>query len=81
MQLVAVRHPDTGRDTLTLSIKFAHHAPTTGRSRPIFYFTPTRRLVFCLVTLIASIASPTLNASVDAVFGAGVSGPVSHTPL
>ncbi|KAF8661375.1 hypothetical protein AX16_001468 [Volvariella volvacea WC 439] len=70
-------------------VVFAHHKGADNKPKPtIFYFTPTRRLVFCLVTLIASIAvldgafaSPALNDSVDAVFGARVSGPVSHTPL
>ncbi|KAJ6627794.1 hypothetical protein B0H10DRAFT_2209916 [Mycena sp. CBHHK59/15] len=84
--LVVVRHPETGRDTLTMSIKFAHHKGTDNKPKPtIFYFTPTKRLVFCLVTLMASLAvldgaftSPTLNAGVDVVFGARVSG---HTPL
>lgn len=62
----------------------------TDLSRPcrtIFYFTPTKRLIFCIVTLFISIAilddafdSPTLT-SVKAVSEARVSGPVSYTPL
>jgi hypothetical protein len=55
--------------------------------RTIFYFTLTKRLIFCLITLIVSIAvldgtfeSSTLT-SVDAVFAVGISGPVSYLPL
>jgi Protein of unknown function (DUF3435) len=55
--------------------------------RTIFYFTPTKRLIFCLVTHIVSIAaldvafdSPTLD-SVEAVFAARVTPPVACTSL
>ncbi|KAG8852526.1 hypothetical protein FRB96_008621 [Tulasnella sp. 330] len=88
MQLMVVRHPETGLDTLVLSIKFTHHKGADKKPKPtIFYFTPTNKLIFCLVTLIVSIAildgafdSPTLT-SVEAIFRASVSGPVSYTPF
>ncbi|KAH8981401.1 hypothetical protein EDB92DRAFT_1970196 [Lactarius akahatsu] len=86
--LMVVRLPDTGEDVLTMSIKFTHHKGSDNRPKPtIFYFTPTKRVIFCLVTLMVRIAvlddafdSPTLT-SVKAVFDARVSGPVSYTPL
>ncbi|KAN0133029.1 Protein of unknown function (DUF3435) domain containing protein [Lactarius tabidus] len=69
-------------------ITFTHHKSSENRPKPtIFYFTPTKRLIFCLITLIVSIAvldgifeSPTLT-SVEPVFTAGISGPVSYLPL
>lgn len=55
--------------------------------RTIFFFTPTRRLIFCLVTVIISIAvhdgafdAPSL-VNVKSVFGVKNSGPVRCTPL
>lgn len=55
--------------------------------RTVFYFTPTRRLIFCIVTLIVSVAvldgafeSSTLT-NVEAVFRVAVSGPVTSVPL
>ncbi|KAH8119865.1 hypothetical protein DFH11DRAFT_1721770 [Phellopilus nigrolimitatus] len=88
VQFLVIRHPETGADTLTMSIKFTHHKGADNRPKPtVFYFTPTRRLIFCLVTLMASIAvldgafdSPTLS-SVEAVFRVRTSGPVTCVPL
>ncbi|KAH9174385.1 hypothetical protein EDB89DRAFT_568429 [Lactarius sanguifluus] len=65
---MVVRHPQTRMATLIMSIKFTHTGADNRPKPTIFYFTPTKRLVFCLVTAIA-------------VFAASVSGPVSYTPL
>ncbi|KAI2606772.1 hypothetical protein GGR54DRAFT_644004 [Hypoxylon sp. NC1633] len=88
IQLMVIRHPTTNRDTLTMSITFTHHKGSDNKPKStIFYFTPTKKLVFCLITHIVSIAvldgaldSPTLD-SVEAVFGARVVPPVTCLPL
>ncbi|KAF8273318.1 hypothetical protein EI94DRAFT_1795379 [Lactarius quietus] len=88
IKLQVVRHPETVRDTLTMSITFTHHKGSDNRPKPtIFYFTPIKRLIFCLITLIVSIAvldgafkASTLT-SVEAVFAARIRGPVSYLPL
>jgi hypothetical protein len=61
--------------------------PLSDVCRTIFFFTPTRRLMFCLVTVIISIAVhdgafDALNlTTVKSVFGVKNSGPVRCTPL
>ncbi|OAQ58761.1 FluG domain-containing protein [Pochonia chlamydosporia 170] len=55
--LSIVRHPETGKDVPTMSIKFIHHKGEDRKPKPtIFLFTGTRRLMFCIVTIIISLA-------------------------
>ncbi|KAN0087177.1 hypothetical protein V8E54_000865 [Elaphomyces granulatus] len=67
--LMVVRHPETGEDVLAMSIKFIHHKGADNNPKPtIFFFTTTRRLMFCLITVIVSLATKNL-------------GPVKCTPF
>ncbi|RYP56079.1 hypothetical protein DL771_012142 [Monosporascus sp. 5C6A] len=51
------RHPDAGRAIPAMAIKFVHHKGCGDELRPtIFYFTPTRKLIFCAVSLIIGLA-------------------------
>jgi len=56
-------------------------------SRTIFFFTPARRLIFCFITVIVSLAvhdgafAALKLTSVRAVFEARNKGPVKCTPL
>ncbi|KAH7016562.1 FluG domain-containing protein [Microdochium trichocladiopsis] len=57
IQLVVVRHPETGKDELNMMIKFTHHKGADRKPKPtIFFFTQTRRLIFCLISHIVSLA-------------------------
>ncbi|KAK3940940.1 FluG domain-containing protein [Diplogelasinospora grovesii] len=87
--LMVVRHPETGEDVLAMSIKFiTTKEQTTSQSRKtIFFFTPTRRLIFCLISVIVSLAiadrafhAPSLT-SARRVFETKNLGPVKCTPL
>ncbi|KAK3933883.1 FluG domain-containing protein [Diplogelasinospora grovesii] len=86
--LMVVRHPDTGEDALAMSIKFIHHKGADNKPKPtVFFFTLTRRLIFCLITVIVSLAvhdgafaAPSLT-SVSRVFQVKNRGPVKCTPL
>ncbi|KAK3935373.1 hypothetical protein QBC46DRAFT_453549 [Diplogelasinospora grovesii] len=86
--LMVVRHPVTGEDVLAMAVKFIHHKGADNKPKPtIFFFTLTRRLMFCLITVIISIAiddkafdAPSLT-SVRRVFGVKNTGPVTCTPL
>ncbi|KAK4249237.1 hypothetical protein C7999DRAFT_39654 [Corynascus novoguineensis] len=80
--LMVVRHPVTGDDVLAMAVKFIHHKGADNNPKPtIFYFTPARRLIFCLVTIIVSIAvhdrafDATNLISVASVFRVKNSGP------
>lgn len=59
----------------------------TLSSRIIFFFTPTRRLIFCFISIIVSLAvhdrafAAPKFASVRGVFQARNQGPVKCTPL
>ncbi|KAI9512816.1 FluG domain-containing protein [Russula earlei] len=66
IKLQVVRHPETGRDTLTMSITFTHHKGCDNRPKP--YRSD------------GAFESPT-QTGVDAVFAASISGPVSYLPL
>lgn len=86
--LMVVCHLDTGEDVLAMSIKFMHHKGVDNKPKPtIFFFTTTRRLIFCLITVIISLAlhdgafdAPSL-ASARLIFQAKVRGPVKYTPI
>ncbi|KAL8398621.1 hypothetical protein RB596_005954 [Gaeumannomyces avenae] len=57
IQLMVVRHPVTGRATPAMAIKFVHHKGSDNRPKPtIFYFTPTKKLIFCPVSVIIALA-------------------------
>ncbi|KJZ69366.1 hypothetical protein HIM_11248 [Hirsutella minnesotensis 3608] len=57
ISLSIVRHPETGEDIPTMAIKFIHHKGADRKPKPtIFYFTGTKRLLFCIVTVIVSLA-------------------------
>ncbi|KAK4195369.1 hypothetical protein QBC40DRAFT_310712 [Triangularia verruculosa] len=86
--LMVVRHPVTGDDVLTIAVKFIHHKGADNKPKPtIFHFTLARRPIFCLITIIVSIAVhdrafDTRNlTSVASVFGIKNTGPVQCTPL
>ncbi|KAJ9144506.1 hypothetical protein NKR23_g5930 [Pleurostoma richardsiae] len=55
--LMVVRHPATGKDVLAMAVKFIHHKGADNKPKPtIFFFTLAWRLIFCLVTVIISLA-------------------------
>ncbi|KAK3692968.1 hypothetical protein B0T22DRAFT_495937 [Podospora appendiculata] len=83
--LMVVHHPETGKDTIVMSIKFLDSNDLPFRT--VFFFTLTRRLIFCLITVIVSLvvhdrafAAPSLT-SVKNVFQTKNRGPVKCTPL
>ncbi|KAK3938085.1 hypothetical protein QBC46DRAFT_460441 [Diplogelasinospora grovesii] len=88
IQLMVVRHPVTGEDVHAMAVKFTHHKGADNKLKPtIFFFTLSRRLIFCLITVIISLAvadgafdAPSLN-SVRRVFEVKNTGPVKCTPL
>ncbi|KAK4158599.1 FluG domain-containing protein [Cladorrhinum sp. PSN259] len=86
--LMIVRHPETGEDGLAMSIKLSHHKGADNKPKPtIFFFTPTRRLIFCFISVIVSLAvhdrafAASKLTSVREVFQAKNRGPVQCTPL
>ncbi|KAH7129645.1 hypothetical protein B0J13DRAFT_453386 [Dactylonectria estremocensis] len=57
IQMMIVRHPVTGRCMPAMAIKFIHHKGADNKPKPtIFYFTPTRKLLFCAVSTILALA-------------------------
>ncbi|KAI0531848.1 hypothetical protein GGR58DRAFT_518190 [Xylaria digitata] len=88
ISLMIVRHPVTGEDVHAMAVKFIHHKGADNKPKPtVFFFTLTRRLIFCLITVIASIAvddgafdAPSLT-SARAVFEVKNMGPATCTPL
>lgn len=55
--MMIVRHPVTGRATLAMSIKFIHHKGCDNKPRPtIFFFTRSKKLLFCPILLFLGIA-------------------------
>ncbi|CVL00274.1 uncharacterized protein FMAN_09780 [Fusarium mangiferae] len=58
IQMMIVRHPATGRCIPAMAIKFVHHKGADNKPKPstIFYFTPTRKLLFCAVSTILALA-------------------------
>ncbi|KAK4171428.1 hypothetical protein QBC36DRAFT_391114 [Triangularia setosa] len=78
--LMVVRHPKTDEDALAMSIKFVHHKGADNKPKPtIFFFTPTRRLIFYFISVIVSLAVH------DSAFAArsllANRGPIKCTPL
>ncbi|KAJ4307316.1 hypothetical protein N0V88_000699 [Collariella sp. IMI 366227] len=86
--LMVVRHLETGEDVLAISIKFIYHKGADNKPKlTIFFFTPTRRLVFCFISVIVSLAlhdgafqASNLTSAKD-VFQIKNRGPVKYTPL
>ncbi|KND93252.1 hypothetical protein TOPH_02396 [Tolypocladium ophioglossoides CBS 100239] len=86
--LSVVRHPQTGMDVLTMAVKFIHHKGVDRKPKPaIFFFSGTRRLMFCIITVIVSIAisdeafdAPSLT-SATSVFRLRNCGSSKCTPL
>ncbi|GKU10200.1 unnamed protein product [Fusarium langsethiae] len=57
IQMMIVRHPATGRCMPAMAIKFVHHKGADNKPKPtIFYFTATRKLLFCAVSTILALA-------------------------
>ncbi|KAI0835719.1 hypothetical protein F5Y06DRAFT_305690 [Hypoxylon sp. FL0890] len=57
IQMMIVRHPITGRCIPAMAIKFVHHKGADNKPKPtIFYFTLTRKLLFCAVSTILALA-------------------------
>ncbi|KAI1026560.1 hypothetical protein LB503_013368 [Fusarium chuoi] len=57
IQMMIVRHPATERCMPAMAIKFVHHKGADNKPKPtIFYFTPTRKLLFCAVSTILALA-------------------------
>ncbi|KAK3371955.1 FluG domain-containing protein [Podospora didyma] len=55
--MMIVRHPATGQATLAMSIKFVHHKGCDNKPRPtIFFFTPSKKLIFCPILLFLALA-------------------------
>ncbi|RYP22820.1 hypothetical protein DL767_008966 [Monosporascus sp. MG133] len=55
--LIVVRHPETGQDVLAISIKFIYHKGADNKPKPtIFFFTSTRWLIFCFISVTVSLA-------------------------
>ncbi|RYP51532.1 hypothetical protein DL769_010800 [Monosporascus sp. CRB-8-3] len=56
--MMIVRRPRTDRPVPMVAIEFIHHKACNKKPRPtIFYFTPTKRLIFCPVSIIALVLS------------------------
>ncbi|KAH8719857.1 hypothetical protein HC256_000269 [Beauveria bassiana] len=55
--LMLVRHPATGKPVLAMAIKFIHHKGADNKPKPtIFFFTPTRKLIFDSIMVIVALA-------------------------
>ncbi|KAJ3499414.1 hypothetical protein NLG97_g349 [Lecanicillium saksenae] len=55
--LMLVRHPATGKPVLAMAIKFIHHKGADNKPKPtIFFFTPTRKLIFDAIMVIVALA-------------------------
>ncbi|ROT35415.1 hypothetical protein SODALDRAFT_353116 [Sodiomyces alkalinus F11] len=88
IRLMIVRHPVTGKAIPAMAIKFVHHKGSDNKPKPtIFYFTPTKKLVFCLVSDIIALAlhdrafdAPSLT-SAGRVLGTKISASMSCIPL
>ncbi|KAF3763133.1 hypothetical protein M406DRAFT_73780 [Cryphonectria parasitica EP155] len=86
--LMVVRHPATGEDILAMSIKFAHHKGADNKPKPTgLFFTPARRLIFCLINVIVCLAvlegvfAASDLTSARQVYQIKNQGPVTCTPL
>ncbi|KAI0111480.1 hypothetical protein F4814DRAFT_356437 [Daldinia grandis] len=55
--MMIVRHPVTGRAIPAMSIKFVHHKGRDNKPKlTIFFFTPSKTLLFCPLLSIISLA-------------------------
>ncbi|KAL8377037.1 hypothetical protein RB595_007934 [Gaeumannomyces hyphopodioides] len=88
ISLMVVRHPETGKDDLVMSIKFTHHKGADNKPKPtVFFFTTTQRLIFCLISAIVSLAlhdkAFAAETLVDArsIFDVKNQGPIKCTPI
>ncbi|KAG8417153.1 hypothetical protein J3459_012604 [Metarhizium acridum] len=55
--MMIVRHPVTRRCIPAMAIKFIHHKGADNKpGLTIFYFPPSRKLIFCAVSTILSLA-------------------------
>ncbi|KAK4170950.1 FluG domain-containing protein [Triangularia setosa] len=91
--LMVVRHPKSDEDALAMSIKFVLSQNdlclgADNKPKPtIFFFSPTRRLIFCFISVIVSLAvhdsafAASKFTSVRAVFQVRNRGPIKCTPL
>ncbi|KAK3898542.1 hypothetical protein C8A05DRAFT_47176 [Staphylotrichum tortipilum] len=86
--LMIVCHPETGEDILVMYIRLMHHKGMDNKPKPtVFHFTLTRRLIFCFISVIVSLAvhdrafAASNLTSVREVFQARNQKPVKCTPL
>ncbi|RKK65548.1 hypothetical protein BFJ69_g16186 [Fusarium oxysporum] len=57
IMMIIVQHPFTGRCMPAMAIKFIHHKGADNKPRPtIFFFAPTRKLLFYAVSTILTLA-------------------------
>ncbi|KAM0271864.1 hypothetical protein ACHAQH_008964 [Verticillium albo-atrum] len=57
ISMMMVEHPVTRRAVPAMSIKFVHHKGSDNKPKPtIFSFTPTRKLIFCPVSIMIALA-------------------------
>ncbi|KAI6777633.1 uncharacterized protein J7T54_002767 [Emericellopsis cladophorae] len=88
VSLIVVRHPDTNEDVLAMAIKFIHHKGSHSKPKPtIFFFIAIKRLIFCPILAIISLAlddeafdAPSLTTA-ERVFRIKSRGPVQCTHL
>ncbi|CRK29684.1 hypothetical protein BN1723_015696 [Verticillium longisporum] len=57
ISMMIVEHPVTRRAIPAMSIKFVHHKGSDNKPKlTIFFFTPTRKLIFCPVSIMIALA-------------------------
>ena len=86
--LMVVRHPETGKDVLTMAVKFIHHKGADNKPKPtIFFFTMTKRVILCPIIIVISHAlrdhafdAPSLTSAARVCRIRNL-GPVKCTPL
>ncbi|OAQ60387.1 FluG domain-containing protein [Purpureocillium lilacinum] len=86
--LMLVRHPTTGATIPAMAIKFIHHKGADNKPKPtIFFFTPTRKLLFNVIMVIIALAlddnafdAPSLTDAAS-VYTKHVPGPTQCIPL
>ncbi|RYP30216.1 hypothetical protein DL767_006363 [Monosporascus sp. MG133] len=55
--MIIVRHPRTGRLIPVMAVNFIHHKGCDKKPRPtIFYFTLTKKLILCTVSIVTALA-------------------------
>ncbi|RFU72177.1 domain containing [Trichoderma arundinaceum] len=88
IHMMIVRHPQTGQPIPAMAIKFTNHKGADNKPKPtIFFFTPAKKLIFCVILVIlaialhdnAFVASSLTNAS--RVFETKVWGPGNYIAL